>query len=57
MKIVIWVILLKNLKKYIEGLLEGKIPSTREAGYQVAEQRSIKQIGYELKEVYETVLS
>ena len=47
----------EEFKKYIEGLLEGKIPSTREAGYQVAEQRSIKQIGYELKEVYETVLS
>ncbi|RTK71010.1 glycosyl transferase family 1, partial [Enterococcus faecalis] len=46
-----------EFKKYIEGLLEGKIPSTRQAGYQVAEQRSIKQIGYELKEVYETVLS
>ena len=51
MKIVIWVILLKNLKNIL------KIPSTREAGYQVAEQKSIKQIGYELKEVYETVLS
>ena len=48
---------IEEFKKYIEGLLEGKIPSTREAGYQVAEQRSIKQIGYELKEVYETVLS
>ena len=47
----------EEFKKYIEGLLEGKIPSTREAGYQVAEQKSIKQIGYELKEVYETVLS
>lgn len=48
---------IEEFKKYIEGLLEGKIPSTRQAGYQVAEQRSIKQIGYELKEVYETVLS
>ena len=48
---------IEEFKKYIEGLLEGKYLALEKLGYQVAEQRSIKQIGYELKEVYETVLS
>ncbi|EOL42901.1 glycosyltransferase [Enterococcus caccae] len=41
----------------IEELVEKKIPSTCEAGYNVAEEKSIERIGHELKAVYEKVLA
>ena len=37
-------------------ILEGKVPSLIEEGYKVAEERDIKKIGLQLKEVYEDVL-
>lgn len=41
----------------IEQLVNHQLPSTTNAGYQVAESKSITRIGHELKEVYEKVLS
>lgn len=40
----------------IQGLLNGSVPSTVDAGYQVAQERSIGAIGQQLKEVYKKVL-
>ena len=39
----------------IQKTINGEIPSTREAGYKVAQERSIDAIGRQLKEVYERV--
>ena len=36
--------------------MQNKVPDTREEGYKVAEERSIKKIGKRLKEIYEIVL-
>ena len=36
--------------------MQGKALDTREEGYKVAEERSIKRIGEKLKEIYEIVL-
>lgn len=41
----------------VQGCVEKKLPSTKEAGYNVVKERSIDKIGQELKEVYEYVLS
>lgn len=41
----------------IEGILENKLPSVVEEGYKVAEERDIKNIGKELKKIYEQILS
>ena len=40
----------------IPGILEKKLPSLVEEGYKVAKERDIKNIGKELKEIYEKVL-
>lgn len=40
----------------VEGVMEGKLPSLREEARRTAEQRSIPEIGKQLKEVYELVL-
>ncbi len=37
-------------------ILDGKLPDLTEAGYKIAKKRDIKNIGYELKKVYEHVL-
>lgn len=50
----------KNNKEFanlIECLVEETIPSTRQAGYLVAKEKSISHIGHELKSVYEKVLA
>ncbi len=41
----------------VEGVVERKLPSTKEEGRKTAEQRSIEAIGEELKEVYWKVLN
>lgn len=41
----------------IEALVENKICDTRQAGYNVAKEKSIERIADELKEVYEKVLN
>ena len=40
----------------IEGCLEKTKPSTTEAGYLTAQQRSIEAVGQQLKQVYESVM-
>ena len=40
----------------IRAYLRDELPSTTEAAYKVAEERSIKEIGIQLKDVYERVL-
>lgn len=39
----------------IRGVVEGEYPQTKEGGYQVAEARSIENVGKQLKAVYESV--
>ncbi len=49
-----------NNEEFIElvrGCVEHKLPSTKDAGYKVVEERSIDKIGQELKAVYEFVLN
>lgn len=46
----------EELSYFIDALIEDKIPNTRQAGYDVAKQKSIERIGHELKSVYEKVL-
>ncbi len=49
----------KNVDEFeqkIKDILEGKLPSLVDAGYKVAQERDIKKIGEQLKEVYEIVL-
>ncbi|MGX7244840.1 glycosyltransferase [Enterococcus quebecensis] len=40
----------------IKSLVQENLPNTCQAGYKVAQEKSIGRIGYELKEVYEKVL-
>ena len=42
--------------KLVQGCVEKTLPSTKEAGFEVAKERSIDKIGQELKAVYESVL-
>lgn len=46
-----------DFEKKIISILEGRLPSLVEAGYEVAKSRDIHQVGLELKHVYETVMS
>lgn len=41
----------------IEKITHQEVPSLKEAGYQVAKERSIANIGAQLKAVYEKVLA
>ncbi|MGX7202783.1 glycosyl transferase family 1 [Enterococcus plantarum] len=41
----------------IDGLITDKIQNTCQAGFEVAKEKSIERIGYELKKVYEKVIS
>lgn len=45
-----------EFEEKIRGILEGKLPSLVEKGYEVALERDIAKIGKQLKEVYEKVL-
>ncbi|CAM4147614.1 glycosyltransferase [Erysipelothrix inopinata] len=40
----------------VKGIIDGELPSTVDKGYEVAKERSIEAIGYQLKDVYERVL-
>lgn len=42
--------------KLVSGVVEKKLPSTREAGFNTAEQRSIANVGKKLKKAYEEVM-
>lgn len=46
-----------EFEEKIEGILESKLPSVVEEGYKVAAERDIKNIGKELKKIYEKILS
>lgn len=47
----------EEFKEKITGILEGTLPSLVEEGYKVAEERDIKNIGKELKAIYEEVMT
>ncbi|MHC5248893.1 glycosyltransferase family 4 protein [Enterococcus sp. LJL120] len=46
----------RDFRQLIRGIVEEELPSTVKAGYYTAQQRSIREIGFELKAVYEKVL-
>lgn len=46
----------QEFQSLISQIVEGKLPSTKDEGYKVAEARSIEKVGLELKAVYEAVL-
>ncbi|WP_071131390.1 glycosyltransferase family 4 protein [Enterococcus timonensis] len=46
----------EQFQEKISGIVEGLLPDLKEAGFKVAKERSIEQIGLQLKEVYESVL-
>ena len=46
-----------EFKEKIVGILEGRLPDLTEEGYKVAKERDIKQIGIQLKAIYEKVLN
>lgn len=48
---------LEEFDKKISDILEGRLPSLVEEGYIVAKERDIKNIGKQLKQVYERVLN
>jgi 1,2-diacylglycerol-3-alpha-glucose alpha-1,2-glucosyltransferase len=48
---------LNEFQEYVTQLLNNEIPNTREQGFKVAQEKSIQQIGQELKAVYEKVLT
>jgi 1,2-diacylglycerol-3-alpha-glucose alpha-1,2-glucosyltransferase len=48
---------LNEFQEYVAQLLNNEIPDTREQGFKVAQEKSIQQIGQELKAVYEKVLT
>ena len=47
---------LETFEQKIKGILEGELPNLTEQGYKVAEERDIKNIGKQLKELYESLL-
>lgn len=48
---------LDEFEKKIRKILEGELPDLTEAGYKLAEQKDIKQVGKDLKAIYEEVLN
>ena len=46
-----------EFEEKIKGIVEGTLPSLVEEGYKVAKERDIKNIGKQLKEIYEKVLN
>lgn len=47
----------KEFKEKITGIVEQKLPNLTKEGYKVAQERSIENIGKELKKIYEELLS
>ena len=47
----------EEFKEKIKGILEHKLPDLTEEGYKVARERDIKEIGKQLKAIYEKVLN
>lgn len=47
---------LEEFEEKITGILEGQLPSLCETGYQVAYERDLKNIGAELKVIYEKLM-
>ena len=47
----------EEFEEKIKGIVEGTLPSLVEEGYKVAKERDIKNIGKQLKEIYEKVLN
>lgn len=47
---------IKEFKKKIEGILEGKLPNLTKEGYKVAIERDIKKVGERLIDTYKEVL-
>ena len=47
---------LEEFEQKLKGILEGELPNLSEAGYLVAKERDIKNIGKELKDLYESLL-
>lgn len=47
----------EQFAQLIHGVIEKKLPSVKEEGWKTAQQRSLKEIGDQLKEVYERVLA
>lgn len=47
---------LDDFEKKIRGIVENKLPDLTEAGYEVAKERDLKNIGATLKGIYEEVL-
>lgn len=46
----------EDFERLVHHLIEGSLVSTREEGYKVAQERSIKEIGFQLKEVYNRLI-
>lgn len=46
----------EEFKEKITGIVEHQLPDLTEAGYKVAEERSIENVGKELKRIYEELL-
>lgn len=46
----------QEFKKKIIDIVEGKLPDLTEAGYEIAEERSIENVGRQLKQIYEDLL-
>lgn len=47
----------KEFSEIIKRVVESDLPDTTEAGYEIAEKRSIESVGQQLKQAYEEVLS
>ena len=47
---------MEEFEQKITGILEHELPNLTEKGYEVAKERDIKEVGKQLKEVYEYVL-
>lgn len=47
----------QEFQELITGILNQQLPDLTRNGYRTAEEKSISEIGYELKEIYEKVLS
>lgn len=45
-----------SFEEKMKGILEKKLPDLTEEGYKVAKERDIKNIGAELKKIYESLL-
>ena len=47
---------LDEFEEKIRGIMEGKLPKIGKNAYKIAEERDIKRVGEQLKQVYEDVL-